>query len=241
VIDIIEDTLARRLNSFDLYGPPNAVESFEQVFQEMYQTYPNEVDTIQASRQEVYREIIDCICRYMDLQFQDSEDLDVYSLARAMYDFYVARLDNYIVTFYDRYIHAEKDHIYTNFHLEDMRKNKDTSTMYNNQVFGDSEAISLIVANLQKVVSALRNMPVTDDYIYRTIYGANNEHVVQLLAQNLTSHTSIFNLFNKILFNENMYPTVITHIRMAIQQAHRAEIMAAAEIAKQKQEMDSKK
>jgi hypothetical protein len=241
VMDVIEDTLARSLNSFDLFGPPNAVESYEEVFKEMMVTYPDEVERINESRMEVYRTIIDTICKHMDLQFNEASDVDLYTMARCMYDFFVSRLNNYIVTFYERYITSEKDSIYSNFHLEDMRKNKDMGTAYSRAAFGEGDSISLIVANLQKVISALRNMPVTDDYIYRTIYGANNEHIVQLMVMNLSSHTSIFNLFNRILFNENMYPTVITHIRMAIQQAHRAEIMAAAEIAKQKQEMDSKK
>lgn len=241
VMDIIEDTMIRSFNSFDLFGPPNAVESFEDVFKEMLVVYPDEADRIRESREEVYLTIIQTICRHMELQFNENNEVDLYTMARCMYDFFVSKLNNYIVTFYERYITSEKDNIYINFHLEDMKKNKDMATSYSRMAFGEGDAISLIVANLQKVVSALRNMPVTDDYIYRTIYGANNEHVVQLLAQNLTSHTSIFNLFNKILFNENMYPTVITHIRMAIQQAHRAEIMAAAEIAKQKQELDSKK
>jgi hypothetical protein len=150
-----------------------------------------------------------------------------------MYDFFVSRLNNYIVTFYERYITAEKDNIYANFHLEDLKKNKDMGTIYSRMAFGEGDAISLIVANLQKVLSALRNMPVTDEYIYRSIYGAHNEHIVQLLSQNLSSHTSIFNLFNKILFNDQMYPTVVTHIRMALQQAHRVEIMTAAEMSRQ--------
>jgi len=241
VMDIIEDTLTRSLNSFDLFGPPNAVESYENVFNEMLVTYPDEAERINESRAEVYLTIIQTICKHMDLQFNESNGVDLYTLARCMYDFFVSRLNNYIVTFYERYISSEKDNIYVNFHLEDMRKNKDMGTVYSRMAFGEGDAISLIVANLQKVISALRNMPVTDEYIYRSIYGANNEHIVQLLTQNISSHTSVFNLFNRILFNEDMYPTVITHIRMAIQQTHRAEIMAAAEIAKQQKENLNKK
>jgi hypothetical protein len=232
-MDIIEDTLTRSFNTFDLFGPPNAVEGFENVFKEMYAIYEGEEDTITESRDEVYRTIIDTICRHMELQFNEAPGVDIYTLARCMYDFFVSRLNNYIVTFYERYITAEKDNIYANFHLEDLKKNKDMGTIYSRMAFGEGDAISLIVANLQKVLSALRNMPVSDEYVYRSIYGTQNEHIVQLLTQNLSSHNGIFNLFNKILFNEQMYPTVVTHIRMALQQTHRVEIMAAAEIARQ--------
>ena len=34
-----------------------------------------------------------------------------------------------------------------------------------------------------------------------------------------------------ILFNERLYPTIVTHIRMAIQQTCRAELNAVASIA----------
>ena len=235
IMDIIEDTLTRSFNTFDLFGPPNAVEGFENVFREMMIVYEGEEERIQESREEVYRTIISTICRHMDLQFNEASTADLYTIARCMYDFFVSRLNSYIVTFYERYITSEKDNIYVNFHLEDMKKNKDMGTIYSRMAFGEGDAISLIVANLQKVISALRNMPVTDEYVYRTIYGPNNEYIVQLMLQNISSNTSIFNLFNRILFNETMYPTIITHIRMAIQQSHRAEIMAAAEIAKQQQ------
>ena len=231
VMDVIEDTLTRRLNQFDLYGPPNAVDSFEQVFNEMRMVYPNEQDTIADSRHEVYANVIDCICNYMDLQYQPSDDIDLYTLARNMYDFYVARLDNYIVTFYDRYITAEKDHIYSSFHLDDMRKSKDVGTIYSNKVFGDGDSISLIIANLSKVLETLRHMPVSDEQVYRIIYGPMNEHIVQLFMRSLLHRTSVFDRFNSILFNENMYPTVITHIRLAIQQSHLAELNAAARLA----------
>ncbi len=104
VMDVIEDTLARSLNSFDLFGPPNAVESYEEVFKEMMVTYPDEVERINESRMEVYRTIIDTICKHMDLQFNEASDVDLYTMARCMYDFFVSRLNNYIVTFYERYI-----------------------------------------------------------------------------------------------------------------------------------------
>lgn len=234
VMDIIEDTLTQQLNSFNLVGPPNAVESFELIFKELYDNYPTDHDNIDDSRIEVYRDIIDCICRHMGLSFQEQEGVDLYTLAYYLYDFFVARFNNYLVTFYDRYIQDEKENLYTSLNLEEIKKTHNSGTIgveYGRHVFGQDEAISLVVAYLPMVLQNLKQMPIQDDYIYRIVYGPQNEPVIQLLLQNIIPRTSIFGIFNMVLFNEALYPTIITHIRMAIQQTYRAELNAAAMIA----------
>ena len=231
VMDIIEDTLKHQLNTFDLTGPPNAVVAFETCFKELFEVYPNDQTNIQDSRIETYRTIIEHICRHMNMTFQEGENVDLYTIAYYLYDFFVSHLCNYIVTFYDRYIQEEKLNLYTNFRLEDLKKNKDMGSVYSKLAFGDDEVMATIVANLPIVLQNLRQMPISDETIYRRIYGAANEHVVQLLISNIFPQTSVFGIFNMILFNEHLYPTVVTHIRMAIQQTCRAELNAAAAIA----------
>ena len=140
-----------------------------------------------------------------------------------MYDFFVAKFNKYLILFYDRYLEAEKDHIYTSFYLEDIGgKNKDISSIYADMVFSNDASMSLIVANLQYVLSHLKEMPVSDEYIYYTIYNDNN--ISNLLSQNLMSDKGIFRIFNKILFNNYLYPTIITHLRMQIQSSHQQEL-----------------
>lgn len=231
IMNVIEDTLGRQLNSFNLMGPPNAVESFELMFKELYETYPEDHTNIDDSRIEVYREIIDSICRHMQLSFQETERLDLYTMAYYLYDFYVAHLNNYLVTFYDRYIQSEKDNLCANYRLEGLERKRDMGASYVHYAFGDDETMALVVANLPLVLSNLRQMPIPDEYVYRTIYGPQNESIVQLFIQNVVPRGSVFGLFNTLLFNEQLYPTIVTHIRMAIQQSCRAELNAAASIA----------
>lgn len=231
IMDIIEDTLTKQFNTFDLNGPPNAVASFETMFRELYATYPADHTNIDDSRNEVYRDIIGTICRHMGMDLQETEGMDLYTMAYYLYDFFVAHLNNYLVTFYDRYIQAEKHNLYAGFNPEEIKKNKDMGSTYSRIAFGDDEAIAMIVSNLPRVLQSLRQMPIPDDYIYRTIYGSQNEHIVQLFTQNIFPRTSVFGIFNMILFNERLYPTIVTHIRMAIQQTCRAELNAAASIA----------
>lgn len=223
IVSIVDDILQRQLNNFDLIGPPNAVMSCENLFKEYYLTYPTEHDNIDYNRDQLYREIILRICKWMELEFVEMQDTDIYTLTYYMYDFYVAKLNKYIIMFYDRYLDAEKDYIYTSFYLEDVGgKNKDISSIYSNMAFSNNRSIALIVANLQYVLTHLKEMPVTDEYIYQTIYG--DERIVHLLSNNIISKNGIFNLFNKIVFNPYLYPTIVTHIRMQIQMSHQEEL-----------------
>lgn len=227
VVSIVDDTLQRQLNTFDLIGPPNAVMACEYLFKEYYITYPNEHTNIDLGRDTLYREIIDRICKWMNLSFNQSPNTDIYTLAYYLYDFYVAKFNKYLVTFYNRYLDAEKDQIYASFYLEDVGgKSKDMSSIYAQMAFSNDKSIALIVSNLQYVLSHLREMTVSDEYIYQTIYRDNT--ITELLLNNVTSHNGIFNLFNKVLFNPYLYPTVITHIRMEIQINHKEELNVTA-------------
>lgn len=226
IIDIVDDTLQRQFNNFDLIGPPNAVMGCESLFQEYYNVYPAEHDNIDITRDQLYREIILRICKWMGLVFNEAQGVDIYTLARYLYDFYVAKFNKYLVDFFERYLEEEKDFIYTSFYLEELNKSKDVSNAYSKMTFSNDKAIALIVANIQYVLSHLKDMPVTDEYIYYTIYHDNN--IVELLTNNVTSMNGIFNLFNRILFNPYLYPTIITHIRMAIQMSHKEELNVAA-------------
>lgn len=227
VVSIVDDTLQRQLNTFDLIGPPNAVLACEDLFKEYYLTYPNEHTNIDIGRDTLYRKIINKICKWMNLTFNQFPNTDIYTLAYYLYDFYVARFNKYLVTFYDKYLEEEKDQIYASFYLEELgAKNKDMSSIYSKMAFSNDKSIALVVANLQYVLTHLRDMPITDEYIYRLIY--RDDVIVNLLLNNITSSSGVFALFNKILFNPYLYPTVVTHIRMEIQMTHKEELNIAA-------------
>ena len=223
IIDIIDDTMTKRLNSFELVPAPNAIEAFESNFKALRDIYPFDLDNIEDTRHTAYREVIRIISTRFNLQFEEQEYLDFYTMAYYLSDFFVSKFNNYLVTFYDRFIEQEKANIYSNFRLEEMKKNKDTAAAYSKIVFGNDEAIALIVANLPYVLNNIKNLPVSDHDIYSIIYQDNTD-AIQLLEENITPVAGIFNIFNNILFNEFMYPTVITHIRMAIQMSHQIQM-----------------
>lgn len=223
IMDIIEDTITMRLNNFDLMPAPNAVQAFETNFILLYDNYPNEKENIDDSRERTYREIIGTICSKFNLQFEEQIYTSLYTVAYYLYDFFISKFNNYIIKFYTKFIEQEKFSIYKEFNLDEMKKNKDVSTTYSKMFFQNDDTMGLIVANLPIVLSGLKNISVKDRDIYQIIYDGNQE-IIDLFESHIMPINSIFSVFNTILFNETMYPTVITHIRMAIQQAHLTEV-----------------
>lgn len=223
IMDIIEDTITMRLNNFDLMPAPNAVQAFETNFLLLYDNYPNERENIDDSRERTYREIIGTICNKFNLQFEEQIYTSLYTLAYYLYDFFIAKFNNYIIKFYTKFIEQEKFSIYKEFNLDETKKNKDISTAYSKMFFQNDDVMGLIVANLPIVLSGLKNIEVKDGDIYQIIYD-NNQEIIDLFESHIISVNSIFSIFNTILFNEMMYPTIVTHIRMSIQQAHLTEI-----------------
>lgn len=224
IMDVIEDTITMRLNNFDLMPAPNAVQAFESNFLLLYDNYPNEKENIDDSREKTYREIIGIICNKFNLQFEEQVYTSLYTVAFYLYDFFISKFNNYIIKFYTRFIEQEKFSIYKEFNLDNNKKSKDVSTSYSKMFFKNDDVIGLIVANLPIVLSGLKNIDVKDKEIYQIIYD-NNQEIIDLFESHIISIDSIFSIFNNILFNEIMYPTIITHIRMAIQQSHLTEII----------------
>lgn len=224
IMDVIEDTITMRLNNFDLMPAPNAVQAFESNFLLLYDNYPNEQENIDDSRERAYREIIGIICNRFKLQFEEQINISLYTLAYYLYDFFISKFNSYIVKFYLKFLEQEKYNIYKEFNLDNVKKNKDVATSYSKMFFQNDDMMGLIVANLPTILSGLRHLAVTDNQIYRIIYDDNQE-IVDLFESNISALTPIFNTFNSILFNEIMYPTIITHIKIAIQQSHLTELV----------------
>ena len=226
VMNVIEDTIAQRLSTFNMIPYPNAVQSYETIFKELTNMYPTDTENIEETRMLTYRAIIDIITKWFQIDINDNngdEYIDLYTLCYYLYDFFISRFNNYMVAFYDQYIDDQKEEIYNTFHLEDMRKERDMSSNYSRISFGEDDVMAYIVANLPLVLNNLKNLPVTDKYIYQVAY-CNNVPVLNLFEDYVSPRTSLFETFNKILFNEKLYPTIITHIRIAIQQSHAKKI-----------------
>nr|DAP19667.1 MAG TPA: hypothetical protein [Caudoviricetes sp.] len=219
IMDIVEDTLRQLFNNFDTIPRPNVVSSFENSFKQLYDTYPNDIDNINSSREEVYRTIIDIICKRYELRFIQSDDIDLFTVSLYYYDFFVARINQYIVQFYAKLLMDEKSDIYMNMNLESLRKNKDVSTVYSNMAFNDDEALATIAANLPIVLKNLASsLQIPDHRVFRYTYG-DQPAILNIFDTTLTPVVPLFSRFNSLLFNDILYGPMIIAIRLELQKA----------------------
>lgn len=219
VMDVVEDTLNNNMNSFSTIPRPNAVLSFETIYKELYNTYPFDIDNVNQSRIETYTTIIDFICKKFDIMFTQPDDIDIYTIAFYMYDFFVSKLDLYLVKFYANHIINEKEDIYTSMNLEGLGSNKDISSIYSQMQFDDDKELAVIAANLPMVLKELSASTQVPDYvIYRSIYG-DMPDVLPVFEECILCKIPVFTIYNRILFNPDLYGSVITEIRIALQKS----------------------
>ena len=135
-MNVIEDTLTQMFNRFDTLPKPNIVKAFKQTFQQLYTTYPYDQEQISAKEKEMYRDVISSVSKKYGFQFIENEDTDLYLAAMFIYDFFVSNFNNYLVSFFSRFLYEERDNIYSTFNLEQLKLNKDMSSNYGKAVFG---------------------------------------------------------------------------------------------------------
>ena len=215
VYDIVKSQIQSTITGSFIAPPPNVVGAWEQNFKAIMDQYGAEGSTkIQEVRQETYREIIDIICESYGLNFTIS-DVDIYSAAYTLYDFFVCNLPNNIINFFAKYIYKERGAIYDNMGLSEMKKNKDSSTVYGKRMYKDIK-IAVINANITKVFD---NICSAMDFDFPTVIA------IMIDDRNLSRYILNIVSDNGDFFGNVMVPIVksdradyITGIRLKIQE-----------------------
>lgn len=217
VMGIIEDTLNQVFTQFDMIPRPNIVQSFENTFKELYSIYPTDIDNINQLRVETYQTIIRFICEKFNLRFIQTDAIDLYTIAFFLYDFFVAKLNIYMVQFYVKHLLAEKDNIISNLQIEGIKKN-DPNMSYNRLAFGNDETLALIATYLPTILHQFAaSNQVLDHTVYSYIYGQQTE-IISIFESSVSPNVSLFQRFNSLLFDPALYGPIITYIRLQFQQ-----------------------
>lgn len=194
--------------------PPNVVGAWEQNFKAIIDQYGAEGMTqIQEVRIETYREIIDIICQSFNLNFTVA-DVDLFSAAYTLYDFFVCHLPTNIITFFSKYIYKERAAIYDSMALYEMKKNKDSSTIYGKRMYKDIK-LAVINANILKIITNLSGMDFDFQSIINTIIDDKNtaRYILNLISDKGDFfHDIIMNTMNANLAE------YVTGIRLNIQE-----------------------
>jgi hypothetical protein len=213
IFDIIRDNLEKKFN-YSTINAPNIVISFEQNFKQIMSIYQTNLDEINAVRIATYKEIINIICKSYNLQFNDSDDIDYYSAAMYLYDFLVANFSNYMELFFANYIYKERNAIYDALNLGNMKKNKDSSTLYGKKTYKDIK-LAIINANLEYVIQNICVYDIDLHTVLSNIYPDKN--IVNYISNIISPIYDFFKTAYVSVLQSDINAMVLSNIRFKIQ------------------------
>lgn len=151
---VVDDSLNMKFRPY-LDEMPNMCDIMERDFQVIKAHCMDYVDQVDDTRLETYKEIIDIICKYYQLQFTGNYDVmtdnEIYGLARTLYDIFISRFTQTMIEFFVRYIKDNSDSIY-DYLMNDPNSNKAKDAMgYNVKNYIDPKYV-LIHTNINQVI-----------------------------------------------------------------------------------------
>lgn len=220
VFSVVQDALRKRFDVPNFLPNPNIVAAFEQNFKIIRSQYSTAdvMDEINRVRLMTYKEIIDFICKEFNLSFTVSEDVDLYSAAYILYQFFVADFSNNLISFFTNFIFRERNNLYESLGLAELKKNKDSSTIYGKKIFKDIK-LAVINANIDTVISAISTYDIDLYTIFSIIIPDRN--VANNLYMLVSSNGDFFKQFFVDLLHRDIRPAFITSIRIRLQELSR--------------------
>lgn len=220
VLNIVQNAFQNRYNANSVIPMPNVVAAWEQNFKQLmaYYNYNEFTSRIQDVRNETYKEIISAICNEFNLNFTIDDEIDLYSAAFYLYDFFVSNFNSYLISFFSNYIYKERAEIYETMGLAEQRKNKDTSTTYGKRLYKDIK-LAVINANIYTVVTNLFGMDISLDSILLTVLP--REHA-QYIGSLVSSKGEFYRTFYGSVMNSPIRSVLLTEIRFGLQNLAKA-------------------
>lgn len=217
VLSVLDQAIKNRFTSVSFIQTPNIVEAWEQNFKAIQSTYGEEVKSeVLKVREEVYNQIIEVICREFHLNFTIDDSVDLYTAAFYLYDFFVCNFTNGLITFFANFIYREKDNLYDSLELAELKKNKDTSTIYGRKVYKDIK-IALINANIDRVITEICQMSIPFHGIIEIVFGMNS-HIKDYILSIVSCNDNFFGNAYVSLIESDIRSEIITAIRFKLQE-----------------------
>lgn len=213
--DIIDNALS---NTYRPYAPAlaNIVEAYEQQFKLSMESYKGLSAELKNKRDDLYNAIIIKVLNHYGLQYVEQPNVDTYSMAYYVYKFLVSEFSTNVLYFFTKYIDKEKTSIANFINTEELRKNKDSSTIYSKKVISGpgSSKLQLIHANLDTVLTAMGGFDISIYDIINTLYSFGN--VSALLNNSIVDTGDFFKTYYMNYINIHRAES-ITRIRLGLQ------------------------
>lgn len=216
VFSIIDKSMSNRFLTVPSVAIPNVVGAWEQNFKAIIAQYGSD-STMEVARvrSETYREIIDAICKEFNLNFTIDDSVDLYSAAYQLYDLFVCNFAESLTTFFANFIYRERSSLYDSLGLADMKKNKDSSTIYGKKIYKDIK-LAIINANIDMVIREVCAMEFPFHAIISLICGNTSELKKYILTIVSADNTFFQNAYVTAL-NSDIRAELITAIRIKLQ------------------------
>ena len=212
ILNVIKDNILRKQNFYPM-NPPNIVMAYDTNFKLLQNNYPEKNMDIENVRIETYKEIIEILCQEYQLQFNDI-DQDYYSTAFYLYSFLLSEFSSGLISFFANFIIKEKNSIYDSIGLADMKKNKDTSTVYSKKMYKNTK-LAIINANLEYVVDSICAYDISLNTVLSNIYFDKN--VVKHIESVITPIYDFFKTVYVPVVQSEIKSLLLTNIRFQIQ------------------------
>ena len=217
VFSVVDQAIKDRFSGVYTVAKPNVVAAWEQNFKEIIYRYgESSTSEVMRVRNETYKEIIDVICKTFHLNFTIDEDIDIYSAALHLYDFMVCNYTTNIITFFANFIYKERSNIYDSLALANLKKNKDTSTIYGKKIYKDIK-LAVINANIGMVINYIATMEIPFSNIISTIFG-NNSWLKNYFFTIVTAEPDFFKVAYLSAINSDIGADIMTGVRFKLQE-----------------------
>lgn len=214
IISTVRDSINMRFRPYE--SPLPTLSSFENSFQAILKNVdPTNLERIQMVREKTYEEIINEICNYYYISFNQDSNVDIYSSAYWLYDFFVNNFTEHFFHFFTKFITVNKSYLYQSLNLESLKKEKDSSTVYSKKLFPDQE-LGLIYTNMNIVLDNIVCFDITLEQIIE--YSNLPNHVKQFFYNTVKDiNSDIFKRCYVSIYNSPYRTDIITNIKLRLQ------------------------
>ena len=217
IIDVVKDSLNDRFRIYSL-PRPNVVAAFETSFKQLTDGFSSNTTEILETRKRVYVNIINVICDFYDLRFNDNDETDYYSAAYWLYDFLVSNFTENLKNFYSIFLIRESKSIVSALGLVQMRKENDTTLGYSKRLFKDPN-LAMIHCDLEYVIDQISVFNIDLWTIISCVY-QSNPSLPGYLNSLITDKTGGFfkNHYHAFVTQSKEAADILTYIKLNLQQ-----------------------
>lgn len=216
IMDIIHENAENKFRPYQYYVG-NLITAIENSFKSNQENFPQYYSESESRRNEVYYRILASLCSLHGLSLHIDENTDLYSLTYFLYDFTISKFTINIINFFANYIVNETNSIYEYLNLSELKKNKDSSSIYSKKMFKGNSKLAMIHANIEIVIDAICGFDVDMENLITIATGDKN--ITALITKNISEVSNLFRiLFVPYVKDPRYRAIIITMVRMRLQE-----------------------